>query len=405
MKKRKGIIIGVICFLIIGEIGFYMYMKYRKVYDQLFIEFNDIEVIEYGKDIDVKSFIKDSYGEVVYPSLDTGKMGVHRLTFTVKDKNISKDYKMEVEVKDCTQPVIELKKNKVETEYGKSIKIDDYIKSVYDNVDGELQKSNKDTVGYYDDDKIDYQKSGTYKVEVLAMDSQGNKSKEILSVVVKEREFKHNEGQKIIVINPGHQKDANSDKEAIGPNSDEYKAKVSYGTVGSYSGVDESKTALNVGKKLKKELEKRGYLVYMTRTSQDVDISNKERAEFANGKKADLMISLHCDATDDHSVTGAHTISISKNNEYCSYLYNYSNLLAKCVVDEYCKKTDIDNRGVSYRNNLTTLNWSEMPSIMLEMGFISNMQQDTLLNHSDFQNMMAKGIANGIDRYFSNVVE
>ena len=98
-------------------------------------------------------------------------------------------------------------------------------------------------------------------------------------------------------------------------------------------------------------------------------------------------------------VNGAHTIAIKKDNPYCSSLYNASSSLAKSVLNAYCKETGIKNRKVSYSNDLTGLNWSTVPSIYLEMGFLSNEKDDLSLADSDFQYKCAKGIANGIDEY------
>ena len=53
-----------------------------------------------------------------------------------------------------------------------------------------------------------------------------------------------------------------------------------------------------------------------------------------------------------------------------------------------------------YDNDLTGINWSQVPSIYIEMGFISNVSEDKLLADSSFQNKCAKGIADGIDKYF-----
>lgn len=205
---------------------------------------------------------------------------------------------------------------------------------------------------------------------------------------------------KVIVINAGHQGKGNSSTEPIGPGSSTKKAKVTTGATGVSSKKKESEITLAVAKKLKKELESRGYTVIMTRTSQNVNISNKERALIGNKYKAGAVISIHCDSTTNSSTRGAHTICIAKNNPYCPELYNASSSLASKVINAYCKETGIKSRGVSYRNDLTGLNWSEVPAIYIEMGFISNSQEDKLLTDSSFQDKCARGIANGIDQYF-----
>lgn len=410
MKKRNVLIIVVILLSLL-EIGLYRFVRYKDVYNSLFITFNDVHEVEYGSEVNAEDFVKDSYGDISYPEFNSNEIGLYKLVYIVSDNNVSREFDLEVEVIDRTAPIIKLKNNKVETEYGNKINIESYIESISDNLDGKLEYC-KDSTGYYYKDDIDYNKAGTYKVEITAYDSNGNKSSKELQVIVKEKEVVEesqetlqqnvqHKDKRIIVINAGHQKEGNNQKEQIGPDSSDYKAKVSYGATGTYTKIRESETVLDIAKQLKKELESKGYIVYMTRTSQDVNISNKERAILANNKKADAVISLHCDSSDNKNVTGAHTISIARDNKYCPGLYNEGKILAESIISEYCKTTGIKNRGVSYRNDLTTLNWSEVPSVMLEMGFVSNKEEDILLNTSSFQKKIVRGIVNGMDLYFS----
>ena len=202
---------------------------------------------------------------------------------------------------------------------------------------------------------------------------------------------------KVICIDAGHQGQGNSAIEAIGPGSSTKKAKVAGGATGVFSRRLESEITLEVSKKLRTELQNRGYTVIMTRTSQNVNISNQQRANIGN--KASATIHIHCDSASS-SARGAHTIAIAQNNPYCPQIYNESSCFAKKVINAYCKETGIKSRGVSYRNDLTGLNWSKVPAIYIELGFISNQKEDQLLNDASFQQKMVKGMANGIDSYF-----
>ena len=92
-----------------------------------------------------------------------------------------------------------------------------------------------------------------------------------------------------IGIDPGHQEHANSDREPVAPNSSETKAKVASGTSGVSTGVPEYITNLEIALKLRDALEAQGCEVYMTRETNDVDISNMERAEMMNGLGLSLI--------------------------------------------------------------------------------------------------------------------
>lgn len=203
-----------------------------------------------------------------------------------------------------------------------------------------------------------------------------------------------------IAIDAGHQARGNSATEPVGPGSSTRKAKVAGGATGVASHVPEYKLTLAVAKKLQKELKARGYQVYMIRTKNNVNISNKKRAQLANKSGADIYIRLHADSSTSRSVTGASGLYPSKANRYVSKLSAKSKKLSSCLLKSYCKKTKIRNRGLVARDDLTGTNWSKIPVSLIEMGFLSNPSEDRKMQKSSFQTKMAKGIADGIDAYF-----
>jgi len=234
-------------------------------------------------------------------------------------------------------------------------------------------------------------------------DSQSNEEVNTLPSVPKVETIPgqhRNPNSAVVVIDPGHQGRGDSTKEPNGPGSSEMKARVTSGTAGVSTGVAEYVLNLDISLKLKTELENRGYTVYMTRTSHDVNISNMERAKYASSVGADIAVRIHANGSANSSVRGAETLVPSKANPYVSHLAAASQSLGSCIVNQYCSATGFNNRGVIASDTMTGINWSEVPVAILELGFMSNAAEDQAMQDSTMQNNMVQGIANGIDKYF-----
>jgi N-acetylmuramoyl-L-alanine amidase len=206
----------------------------------------------------------------------------------------------------------------------------------------------------------------------------------------------------LIVIDPGHQQYGNSEQEPVGPGASETKAKVSGGTSGTASGVPEYQLTLDIGLQLRDELEARGYQVIMTRDTNEVDISNSERAAVANEADADAFIRIHANGSGNSGATGAMTICQTPGNVYNGDLYEESRTLADSVLNAYTEKTGIDYEYVWETDTMSGINWCRVPVTILEMGYMTNSEEDLQMQDSRFQEKMTDGIADGIDAFMAD---
>ncbi|MES9684667.1 N-acetylmuramoyl-L-alanine amidase [Gottfriedia acidiceleris] len=229
--------------------------------------------------------------------------------------------------------------------------------------------------------------------------------KEKPNKVIQTYEKKKSTKPLVICIDPGHQSKANTALEPLGPGSNEMKIKVAGGTTGVVTKKPEYVLSLEASLKLGEILKKRGYKVIFTRTTNNVNLSNKERAEIANKNNADLFIRIHADGSNDHSTKGFSVLTPSKENPYIPSLYKDSLLISQKIVEELKKEQSTNVKGISYRDDLTGFNWSKVPVTLIELGFMTNPEEDQKLSDPQYLTNLLMKIADGIDRYSSEIID
>jgi len=151
--------------------------------------------------------------------------------------------------------------------------------------------------------------------------------------------------------------------------------------------------ALKVGQRIKSELP--NTKIYYTRTS-DSFLSLEERVRYANRLKADYFISIHCNSNPAPTVKGAKTHIHSKKNKDAY-------LLATIVQQELESTAKRVNRGVQDTRergeNLYVLQYTNMPSLLIECGFLTNPSEEKYINSAFGQELIAKSISRGLTRF------
>ena len=266
----------------------------------------------------------------------------------------------------------------------------------------ESESGSGEEQGTENSDEADLQALGNPAGEMMSADQAAESSQDAESVSESEEtapEVPFN--GHTVAIDAGHQAKANTSKEPIGPSSSTMKAKMPEGSVGTASGVPEYEVTLAVAKKLETELTNRGYHVVMIRTSNDVNMSSAERSVAANQSGADILIRLHADSMDNSGVYGALATCMTAQNPYNASLHDKSYNLSKKIVDTICGTTGTKNRGVQETDSSSDINWCEIPVCVLEMGFLSNPDEDTWLQDDGYRGKIASGIAGAVDAYFA----
>lgn len=199
----------------------------------------------------------------------------------------------------------------------------------------------------------------------------------------------------IIGINPGHQIKTIKKKYPIAPGSHKKALGVKTGACGKWTRVPEYETVLRIGLKLRKLCQDAGAEVVITRTENDVMLTNIDRAQMLNEAGVDVALQLHCNSISNRRANG--------NSGYIRTTGDWveeSRALSKAITAAISAECGCVNLGVKVFNEYMSLNWTTTPSVLLEMGYISNYNEDKLLATDDYRQKMAQGIFNGLCEYF-----
>ena len=190
------------------------------------------------------------------------------------------------------------------------------------------------------------------------------------------------------------------------------------GAVGIDTKVTEKEIVLDIAGKLQKLLEEEGYKTIMTR-EDDTFVDLYKRAAIANEAGADIFLSIHINASTSRSVSGIETLyypsSTSSSGEVDLYdvsagTTSISKLkpstdgkgLARTLQDVLIAEMKTANRGIVERPKLVVLNQTKMTASLVELGFISNSNEETLLRTDEYRQRLADALLKGIKEYFSN---
>ena len=160
--------------------------------------------------------------------------------------------------------------------------------------------------------------------------------------------------------------------------------------------IVEKEFDLKIAIKVKDILEQNGVKVIMTRINDDVTWSNdngkdlQARLDIATKEKADLMVSIHCNVSDED------IYNVSGSEVYANAEQKTSTALANSIVSELNKLSpEMPSRGVKTAVLHLTL-FNKVPTVIVEMGFVSNPKDVEYLLKNETQNKMVEAIANGI---------
>lgn len=155
--------------------------------------------------------------------------------------------------------------------------------------------------------------------------------------------------------------------------------------------IKESELALEIGKKIKIQLEKNDIEVIETRQSEDDIISLNDRCKLANDNKVDLFLSVHINSFLNPLVCGV---------EVLHYQGALNRAKAQTMSDLIAEHTGARNRGSKQRNDLIVLRNTAMTALLIECGFMSNERELANLLDGEYQDKIVKGVIESLGLHY-----
>lgn len=174
------------------------------------------------------------------------------------------------------------------------------------------------------------------------------------------------------------------------------------GAGGNYQGADvyEKDLTLAITKKVQAILTNNGYTVKMTRDG-DTYPELTERSDLANNLNAAAFVSIHINSVDNAPSASGTEVYYSSSNNGDAYGAT-SEQLANNILGEMISRMGTRNRGVKTAQHVVTRT-SNMPAVLVEVGFITNEEELSKMINDEFQNKVAQGIAEGIMKTMGNI--
>lgn len=164
--------------------------------------------------------------------------------------------------------------------------------------------------------------------------------------------------------------------------------------------IFEKDIVLDVAKRVNSLLLNIGINTFLTReTDTFVDVA--DRIKFANQANGILFVSIHCDSDPNTTYNGTHTLYCSTYNPTIGKLNKKA---ADIIQSELSKRLETANRGIFDINNLQVLKYTDMPSVLIELAFISNESDKNALTNEKFKEKAAVAIAKGIRQALKKII-